>query len=417
MLFITIIKSIYQERKQKTMLKQIYIAIIIFLFSLPAFAQKDSLPDFIDTTCNIFVPDKQNQLYSVYHKFNQLEVLGNNQIKILHIGDSHIQADVFTNYIRLFLGDVFYNLIGPPSPLLPYHLYKSNTPESYKIHVNGNWFAKGLLAHRNENSLLGYTAVKNDSCSSVIMLKINQKALPNTYFKRVMFFLSDSSSKLLQSDIIESKKISKFNDSIFVHTLQLKYDIDTMKLILCREKDTSLLKFYGCVVNNDYPGIVYHSIGYNGAKAEHYLFTNIDEYIRFYQYDWIIISLGTNDCFSNFDSMAVVLAYRKLIQKIRQTNENVPILLTTVMEHYKKKKINSNVKTMNYIIRYIAESENCALWDLYCVTGGENSINKWYAHNYTKHDKIHLNNRGYLLLAKLFVSAFINSYNQYLCQP
>lgn len=338
MLFITIIKSIYQERKQKRMLKHIYIAMIIFLFSLAAFAQKDSLPDFIDTTCNIFVKDKQNQLYSVYQKFNQLEVLGNNQIKILHIGDSHIQADIFTNYIRLFLGDVFYNLVGPPSPLLPYHLYKSNTPESYKIHVNGNWLAKGLLAHRSENSLLGYTAVKNDSCSSVVMLKINQKALPNTYFKRVMFFLSDSSSKLLQSDVIESKKISKFNDSIFVHTLQLKYDIDTMKLILFREKDTSLLKFYGCVVDNDYPGIVYHSIGYNGAKAEHYLFTNIDEYIRFYQYDWIIISLGTNDCFSNFDSMAVVLAYRKLIQKIRQTNENVPILLTTVMEHYKKKR-------------------------------------------------------------------------------
>jgi lysophospholipase L1-like esterase len=89
----------------------------------------------------------------------------------------------------------------------------------------------------------------------------------------------------------------------------------------------------------------------------------------------------------------------------------VPILLTTPMEHYRKRKyLNKNVLLMREILINVAQVENCAIWDLYDIAGGYGSMLKWYKAHLTAGDKLHLNANGYHLVGNLFFDAFMNTY-------
>ena len=61
----------------------------------------------------------------------------------------------------------------------------------------------------------------------------------------------------------------------------------------------------------------------------------------------------------------------------------------------------------------LAESKKLALWDLFEIMGGFNSIQKWHSDDLAKKDLLHLNYKGYNLIGDLLFEAFIEAYKIY----
>ena len=90
-------------------MKVVLTYVIVIYFSLSLWAQEDSLSyPFLHRDSNVFkFWGNQSHYDSLFLKFNDLQITGENQIRILHIGDSHVQADIFTNQIRRNFANTF----------------------------------------------------------------------------------------------------------------------------------------------------------------------------------------------------------------------------------------------------------------------------------------------------------------------
>lgn len=79
----------------------------------------------------------QALLSPVFEKFYNLEKNKTGKINIVHIGDSHIQADFFTNAIRVDLQQRFGN--GGYGFTFPYNLVKTNGTYAVRYVSNASW--------------------------------------------------------------------------------------------------------------------------------------------------------------------------------------------------------------------------------------------------------------------------------------
>jgi lysophospholipase L1-like esterase len=169
---------------------------------------------------------------------------------------------------------------------------------------------------------------------------------------------------------------------------------------------------FGISFTNSKPGIVYHSIGGNGAKFKHYLSSSyFFEQTKELSPDLIIISLGTNEAV-DFPQIDKNLSDQidQFLKQINTCNPDVPVLITTPFDFYKSKtKRNPGVEE----IRTLLLKKPVAIWDGYEIGGGKHSADKWKKNKLLQTDGIHATKEGYELQALLLYQALMKSYKNY----
>ena len=102
-------------------------------FELPAY-------HFIKYQSNQFDFIHNNPDYmSLFAKFDTLLSTGSNQIKIVHIGGSHIQADIYTHRIRQELQSFYPGMLGSRGFFFPFKIAQTNSPSNLWIRYTGEW--------------------------------------------------------------------------------------------------------------------------------------------------------------------------------------------------------------------------------------------------------------------------------------
>lgn len=111
--------------------KQILLcfAFMLSLFNLSA--------DEVNTNGAIDNFTNQELMNDVFRKLSNLEKSKKNKLNIVHIGDSHIQADIFTNTIREILQNQYGN--GGLGFTFPYSLIGTNGSRYVKYISNAKW--------------------------------------------------------------------------------------------------------------------------------------------------------------------------------------------------------------------------------------------------------------------------------------
>ena len=128
-------------RRLKIRLLLLIIVLLTFQFSK---GQKITIPElpknypFIKEDINLI--GNSNELVPLMEKLRQLKKGSNKTINILHIGDSHLQADFMTNVIRITLQQAFGN--SGRGLIFPYRLAKTNEPFNYRTSTNVVWDSK-----------------------------------------------------------------------------------------------------------------------------------------------------------------------------------------------------------------------------------------------------------------------------------
>ena len=375
--------------------------------------------DFIDYQYNHidFFKDSSN-FQKFYAKLDTLLFYGKGKINIVHIGGSHIQADMWSDRVRQRLYDFIPSNNGGRGLLFPYRLAKTNNPYYYKIDYTGEWkgYRNSVLSHHSEFGVTGITAKTKDS-SSTVKLSFRGNNYPEYDFNRIKILHNQKNESFCIELLSDTSAIRINNDSIgyteFLlsdYQKSLEFSITKMDTL---EKEFAL---YGIVLENQDPGICYHSIGVNGASVPSYLRCEFfEQQLSLINPDLIIFSVGINDAYdTQFTASKYEKNYDTLISYFQSVSPRAALLFTTNNDsYYKRKYPNKKAEDVRDVMKKLALKYGGGVWDMYGLMGGLGSVKTWEKAGLAKRDKIHFTKAGYETVGDLLYEALIKSYNDY----
>lgn len=440
---------------------------------------------------NVFLGE--NVLDSVFEKLYQLEKGGSSKVNIVHIGDSHIQADFLTNEIRKNLQNKFGN--AGYGFTFPYRLVKTNGTDIVKYSTDAVWSSRLNIFPKKDNVDIGLSGIGFYTENKKFSLDI--QATPEYQFNSLkiiystdipQYQVSKLSSKVengntqppsknkqayivhqikngeylsllakkFNTTIKEIKELNRItNDDMIRAGEEIKIPIplfdDEIVFDTTTEetdtKDTELVSFEshpyyseykfpsninnvsiyskdgfnkhnidGFVIENDKPGVIYHSIGVNGARI-----SDFNKYPLFFKQlkilkpDLVIISFGTNESYQNLSVSRFVSNMRAMCDKIKEDNPGAVILVITAPPSLVPPQKEGNPLVEKYSAALInGKYDDMAVWDLFNKMGGEKGIkgNGKYVDLISK-DKVHYTLNGYRIQGQMFTSDFMKAYNNY----
>lgn len=414
------------------MRKKIIFTFLCIGFIFNSFAQEylKYIPeyDFIDSAYNrIIIPENNSERFQqLIQKIDSLVCYETGRVNILHIGGSHVQAGSFPHRIRENLDYINGQHQTPYGFIFPFLVAETNNPAHYSVSYKGKWEAcKNTMKSREVSLGMSGIAVFTQDPEAEIKIDLN----PKKSFKRWNF----NELYLLGNTADGSEKVQsilQYKDSMAVtgiyDPVACTYHFRLPEpahafTISFRQQDSIPHTFIlnGFVTNNDTPGIVYHSIGVNGAFSTSYLSCeNFENDLKLISPDLIIFGIGVNDATSqNFTKSQFIQNYDSLIEKIEKISPGCAYIFITNNDSFQKKnkweyEVNKNGLVAREAFYALAEKYQGGVWDQFSLMGGLGSIKKWEKAGLAKKDKVHFTRAGYTLLGDLFYNAFMKFYIQ-----
>lgn len=376
--------------------------------------------DFVvyDSSYIHFYNDSSN-FNTFFNKLDQLIFNGEGKINIMQIGGSHIQADIWSNKMRTNFQQFYPSLNGGRGFLFPYRVAHTNNPYYYRMHSTGEWegFRNSVMSHKSTWGVSGITASTKDSLAT---LKFYFKGddTPEYDFNSVKIFHDVDSINYCIELTSDTCSLIRINREIGYTEFLFDHMIDTFEISIYRS-DTipSQFNLYGVSLDNDDPGIVYNSIGVNGASTKSYLRCELfTQHLQAIPPDLVIFCIGINDAYDpDFCEICYEKNYDILVKWIRSVNPDADFLFVTNNDsYYKKRYPNKRAEIAREVMINLAKKHKGGMWDMYHVMGGLGSVKTWQKYGYAKTDKIHLTADGYNLMGDLMFSAIIKKYDEYL---
>jgi len=390
---------------------------------------KSALSFCIDSLC--IVKDDTNSLDGFFAELDKLSAGRDTVVSVVHLGDSHIQAGFLTGRMMRLMHQQYGNAgRGWISPL---KITKTNEPNDYFITSVVKEWTTGRCIQKDMKCPVGPGGLGIHTVSPFVNFDIC--ITPNNgagyAFNQVVLYRGDKSMPMLPSgsykDSVEVyRSLLSPTARIQTDTFRIHGLTDSLQLQTTRRKEgtDSLLPadsfenlYYGFNLMNGSPGILYHSIGINGAMFVNY--TN-DEYMRklaMLQPSLLIVSLGTNETFGrNFSTDEFKLQIRSFLFLVKKYMPQTTVLLTTPPECFKRIWVN---KKRTYIrnphtekavkaILEVSGQQGLACWDMYAATGGKDSSKNWFNGKWMGRDRIHFNKDGYYEQGTLLFKALMN---------
>lgn len=324
------------------------------------------------------------------------------RVDIVHIGDSHLQADMGTSVTRHKLSE-FYGSAGR-SLIVPFKLAGTNEPVDYSISVDVPVAGSRLLKTPWPTDM-GFTGIGVRPEETTFNMSISA----SEPFDSIAVFYSGDSLRLVS-------ELPYRTESEGVMAIALPDTTSSTKLMFSATRPVTV---HGLNLVNGNSGMAYHVIGNNGATFSTYNAVPdfVNDVARFNP-ALIIISLGTNEAFGTVSNEEMRTQMRMLLSDIRKHCPDAAVLLTTpsecqrkISKHRKKRRksvaytVNANVKRLRDVILGFAENEGIPVYDFYDVAGGTGSSFQWLKDHTLNKDRIHLTRAGYTLQGDLFAEA------------
>jgi hypothetical protein len=385
-----------------------------------------NIPFLLDSLCYI-----ADEFHSLDAFLDELELLLQGKdtiVKILHIGDSHIQAGFYTGQVMRLLQETFGN--AGRGWIAPYKLAKVNEPLDYFIQssIVKDWTI-GRCIQKDPDCPWGPGGIALQTPSNFVdfKIRISPKRGVGYEFNEVHLFRDKEAVPLLpigaDCDMVKTVwGVKKEDFNVVIDTFRISAQIDSLRFhtVLKNElpeESLGLLKsanrYYGFSLMNGNPGILYHSVGHNGAMFVNYINRDFIHQLSLFEPSLLIVSLGTNEAFGNrFREEEFESQMNDCIRLIKEYMPNTAILLTTPAECYQRVRNkgyqrNVNVAKVAKTISEYAQKEGLACFDLYKMTGGQNSCEKWYKSSFYGKDRIHFTINGYEEQGKLLYKSLI----------
>ena len=322
------------------------------------------------------------------------------RVSIVHIGDSHLQADMATAVTRRRLSN-HYGSAGR-GLIVPFKLAGTNQPVDFSISSNSKMLQSRLLKTPWPTAM-GFTGIGVHPLDSVFDLSISN---PQAFDSVEIFY----SGLLIDADSLGAPQ-----DNIL--GLKLPFKSDAAQFQLRGDTNTTI---HGINLISDSVGVAYHVIGNNGATCKSYSeIPDFSKRLESLHPQLLIISLGTNEAYNRISDSEMSKTLDDLVTDLKTRFPRAKLLLTTPSESYRKVtrrrgrkrrrrtsyQINSHIKHVRDVIVNYGETEGIPVYDFYEVAGGKGSAGKWLSDKYLNKDRVHLTHAGYVVQGNLFTDA------------
>lgn len=370
------------------------------------------------------MPGSSSAYEPLFKKMDRCIFEGKGQVNVVHIGGSHIQADMWSDRMRQRLQTFFPGVQSGRGLIFPFKMAKTNNPWNYVPEWTGQWEACRNV-QRKKNCTLGLTGISVTTRDTFTTLKISYRGdnYPRYECNRLRVFHEQGSDTYNVHPALPDTKyrISTNQELGFTEFL-----LDTLltEVLLVIEKTDPLqnhFTLYGLALDNEDPGFVYHAIGVNGAATSSYLRCRLfADHMKAVRPDLVVFSIGINDAnttTADFDGRRYERNYDSLVAMVRAANPDAAIMFTTNNDsYYRRRYANKNAYKVRDIMLKLAQKHNGAVWDMFGVMGGLGSIKTWIRAGLANSDRIHLLKPGYVLMADLMFNALMEPYDAHLQQ-
>jgi len=384
-------------------------------FAQPKPAHVDTYP-FINYLADTLYFNKSHSFLPYFiSKLDSLLYINKGNINIVHMGGSHVQAGTFPNTVRKELLTAYPDLQASRGMIFPYAAApKCNNPTDYRTRSVGKF---GLVrnVYNEHTKLLGITGIAVFTLDSVSEIRI----VPHDSlikFKTTKITLLGYSKDSTFIPLLRLGTDQFFPTAIIPEKRQFIYEnicVTDSFAFFFATKDSSFFTITGILLENENPGITYHSIGVNGASVNAFLrCEHFEEEILLLSPDMVIFGLGINDASEpDFTPENFKENYLKLVNQFKKTNPNCFFIFITNNDSYKKvgKKyqVNKNALEVWKVMYELADETGGAVFDQFEIMGGLYSMEKWRLAKLAQNDRLHFTKEGYELMGKLLFNAII----------
>ena len=377
---------------------------------------------------------KDSAKNSLYHFFESLAAIqpGDKAIHVLHYGDSQIEGDRITDYLRQKLQGHF----GGKGPG-----FIAATPVAQSVGIRQSWSdtwdrytiftAKdSRVKHNNYGVAAGFCRYNNYNDTATLKnawlkIKTTQGAgsLFAAYNKVKLFYAA--TTKKTQVQFLENDLLKKTD------TLSTKGLFNVSQFTLSQAPNSFELKFqgkdspdiFGLSLEGD-GGVMVDNFGLRGSSGTFFNQLNLQHLKLFYDYlnvKLIILQFGGNtlpnitdknmaDNFGNY-LRAQILSIQKIVP-------DVSILVIGPADMSVKEGdtyiTHPQLENVRDAIRLAAFQSHAAFFDMYDCMGGRNSMVSWVDQGIAATDYIHFSPAGARKIAVLLYSALMNDYNLFI---
>ena len=338
------------------------------------------------------------------------------KFSLVHIGDSHLQSDIFPGQVRKNLHAIHGD--GGRGLVFPYSTANTYSSVEYKSEHTGEWeFAKSLrLPPKIPLGVVGMSS-KTVKANSSFTLTFDDP-VPNHYDRLRIYCKKQHNSFDVQVDFGDGKPVTVAVDSSSADTLPY-YEIampdmgNVLKVKAVKAHDyENEFEFYGMTMEcSADSGAVYHNGGVGGAMYRSVLYEKLFQpQLPTLEPDVVIVDFGTNDYLyddsikTDLDSQIV-----EVIKRIRAVTPEVSIILTSTQDMYWKGDNLLHGEDFSDLIHSIAKQYDCGVFDWYWISGGRTTMTRWMDRGYANPDGIHLSPKGYRLKGDLLTDAMVKT--------
>lgn len=340
------------------------------------------------------------------------------KVRVLHIGDSHIQGDVQGREIRHRLYKVWGH--GGRGYVFPYHIAGTSSAYDYSSVGGGQWLSARSVQLQPALPL-GITGIALGTYDPTAYWEVRWHPayhpvapagsrlmlLTRTLRPGIRCILSISgAAPPVVKELPVGYALSEITTPAPLSTLRGAWE-------WTGDDSLSYAELQGIFIEEGNNGITWYSMGIAGARLSDWAtLPLLKESLRLLSPDLVVIDLGTNDLYA---SQATLWNFRRAVEAaidtIRSALPEAAILFTTPQDFYRSMRPLPMLAQASQLVRWIAAEKQVAVWDAYTILG---SLQNWRNAGLASPDMVHLTVAGYVLKGQLLASAFLRSYQRFL---
>jgi len=358
----------------------------------------------------------------------------NNSLRIVHYGDSQIEGDRISGFIRERLQSRFG---GGGCGLLP--ALKVYNQASASQSNNGNWLRYTLIGnvdkavkHNNYGVMCGFSRftpldkILDEPATASIKYNTAKSIYPTAKkFERIKIYYGNNGG-LCEAEVLtnDSHLITvplEGDELLNVQTINLDIATDNAELIF---KSANSPDIYGISLDNDY-GISVDNIAMRGSSGT--IFTKMNKQLlsamlKDLNTGLIIMQFGGNVMpFMKNEKACTEYGnwFYSQIATLKSAMPGVSIIVIGPADMSVKKDeyyvTYPHLENVRDALKNAAFKAGAGFWDMYSAMGGKNSMPSWVAARpqLAGSDYVHFTPKGARIVAELFYEALNNEYENY----
>jgi len=348
----------------------------------------------------------------------KIQVDSLNTHSVIHIGDSHIQADLFTGKLRKLFQNEYGN--AGRGLVFPYAFAKTNGHSDAKFPANNCIWSNLKIVKAKDFDNIGIPAIQlnllsKTNCGFQLKFKDDSSAINKGFSELELIFKGEAKIRIQDTYGISLKELQDTLINGLNHrTFFSDFPVEIVDFQI--DKTSAEFELKGMLLKKKNPGIFYHSIGVNGAEFSDYIpQENFFNELSILNPELIVLSLGTNESVSNIDSITFhnyLTSFYNYLLPLKAT-----LLFTTPADNDRRKRVgkkrkkrtifvtNPKAEWLGQQIVHFCKEKNIACWNMHEVMGGENSMKLWVTNELAARDHLHFSKKGYVLQAELLFQA------------